>query len=96
MGCAPVGLPLLVLTSRPTDRRCRRIDSRRSLLSAAIVLVKARYQFADVLFDPGTRHADQRPLDVVPELPRLRLHGAVTATAGLTATADRGRPADLG
>ena len=38
------GLPLLpVLTSRPTDRRCRWIDSRRALLSAAIVLVKTRY-----------------------------------------------------
>src|SRR5687768_15504162 len=50
------------LTRRPADRRCRRIDSRRSLLSAPVVLVKARYQFADVLLDPGGRYADQRRL----------------------------------
>ena len=40
------------------------------------MLVKAGYQFTDVLLDPSARHADQRPLDVVHELPRLSQHGA--------------------
>ena len=38
----------------------------------------------DVLLDPGTRDADQRPLDVIPELPRLCLHGPVTADGSST------------
>lgn len=45
------------------------------------MLVKARYEFADVLFDLGARQADERCLNVVPKFQRLRLHGAVTVGA---------------
>src|SRR4029450_8393778 len=86
--------PVAVLTSGPADRRCRRIDSRCSLLGAAVVLVKARYHFADVLLDSGTRHADQRRLNVVPQLPCLRLHGAMTAHGRFDG--DSGRWATIG
>jgi hypothetical protein len=48
------------------------------MLGAPVVLFEARYEFTDVLPDPGTRDADQCPLDVVPELPRLCLDGAMT------------------
>jgi hypothetical protein len=53
-GDAPVWAAVVApLTSRLADRRCRRIDSRCSLLNAAIVLVKARYEFTDVPLIPA-------------------------------------------
>jgi len=54
------------------------MDRRASLLSDAIVLIKAGYQIADVILDLRSRHADQGSLDIVPELSHLHLHRAMT------------------